>query len=95
MKTFIVVKGETLEKMLDAFANQQEYTDFILGLIEISEEIGFANGFVKRAGDDNLLSGVNLAKILVMFSSFCRSNMEIIQELVRQIEFEIVQEEGK
>lgn len=93
MKTYMVVKTETLQKMYDSFAGVEEYTDFIMDLMSLSGEISFANEFNRRTEPTDLQVGVNMAKMLLSFSLFCRGNIEVIKELIRLVEYEVVQEE--
>lgn len=93
MKTYLIVKPETIEKMLKAFADVEEYSEFMSGLIGMSDEISFADAYNKRAEDTDINVSINMAKVLLMFTTFCRGNIEVIQELIRNVEFELVQQE--
>lgn len=93
MKSYMIVKTETLEKMLDSFSNAEEYRDFVGDLMAMSGEINFAQEFNRRMEATDLQVGVNMAKMLLSFVIFCRGNIEIIQDLIRVIEFEIVEKE--
>src|SRR5260221_7968371 len=89
MKKMVTVTPETLNKIIEVFSDNAEYTEFIITLMSLCNEISFAQAIFQRTTGDE--AGIALAKVMVMFSSFCRMNMEVVQQLVRAVEFEIVE----
>ncbi len=87
MKSYIVTSA-TLEKLLESFVSHEEYCDFIAHLTHLAEELSFAGNVVKRSDDDAHMGCIALAKMIIMFSGFCRENIEVVKGLITHIKFE-------
>lgn len=90
MKQYIMITTETLERMVNSFTDEEEYSAFVVDLLGVCAEINFANEYMKRHQESTDLLGVAMAKAIVMFSSFARDNIEAIRGLVATVDFQTV-----
>ncbi len=90
MKSYRIVKIETIEKMMACFSSESEYQEFGLNLNQLAQELQYLGLIMVR--DSEKISQM-LAKQTFNFAMFCRDNIELIQELVKSVNYSVVSEE--
>ncbi len=87
MKKYILVKPESLKKILDSFANQEEFQEFTESLSSTIDEILFTSQLASRNKEDHETYTVLCVKTLFILGLFCQQNMDIIHQIVNAIEY--------
>lgn len=95
MKKYMVVKTETLEKILNCFTEKDELDQFMLELHILIDEINFSNMLIIRSVEDSEEGTVLLLKQLFLLSVFFKKNIEVLKSIMQVVEYREVTEEKK
>jgi len=91
MKQFKVVTPEIISKIDKCFASQQEAEEFMLDFHHLISELDYITRTLPKA--DKRCGTMLMFKQLCQFSLFCREYSEIIQNLLRTVNYELLTEE--
>lgn len=94
-KKYIVVSGPVLMEMMDCFASLDEFDHFIADLISCMEEMKFIESTGRRDSDNEKAPAIAAMRMMFLFAYFCRDNIELIQQLVPKIRFDMMDDEEK
>lgn len=95
MKKYLVVKTENLQKILNCFANQEEFENFAGELAGMIDEIIFSGHVAQRNIENTEFVTLMALKQFFIFGVFCQQNIELIHEMIKVIEYTEVTEEEK
>ncbi len=93
MKRYMIVKRESLKKMLDCFSSEEEFVAFSDELSALVQEITFAGTLALRNQEDQELVTTMALKQHFVLALFCKQNIEIIHELIKAVEYTEVTEQ--
>lgn len=91
-KNTIVVKRETLKKLLGLFSDNSECKAFFSDYQNMVQQVAFLEQLMIRNNDHVDKSALVLASILFQIAVFVRGNMDLINEMVAAVEFKTVDE---
>ncbi len=91
MKKYKVITVETIQKISNCFTDTDEVIDFVKSMDILAEEIVFAKQYMQRTSGD--LSAAQLAIQIIAFTDFCRERMDMLNQLVRSLDFQEMTEE--
>jgi hypothetical protein len=83
MKNYVIITKEDSLKLLDAFSDLNEMDVFFKGLSDLMNEHLFNSMMMSRVDQDTADS--IFLKQICMFSMFCRDNIELIHQLVKNL----------
>lgn len=90
MMNYRLVKAETIKKMIDTFCNDDEYQTFCISLNQLSQELQYLA--LRMVRDPEKMS-TSLLKQVFTFSMFCRDNMDLLQELINIVDYNVIDKE--
>lgn len=90
MKSYKLVRTETIEKMLGSFTDVMEYQKFGLDVNQLSQELQYLG--LKMVRDHEKVDKF-LAKQIFTFAMFCRDNFELIQAIVGAVDYRVVSDD--
>jgi hypothetical protein len=88
MKKHMVVKKECLSRILDCFSSREEFDDFLHMFYTLVREVTFANECARRDIENEEYAKIIMLKQLFVLGLFCKSNIEILRELIQAIEYD-------
>lgn len=93
MSDFFVVNRQTMENILDCFSDTEEFIEFAEDMTAmITEILKCGNQICKHEGNDEVCEEMVL-KQLFMLSLFFRRNFDVIKELVRVVDYTLLDSE--
>jgi len=96
MKQYLVMKGEVLQNLLHCFSTPEGYKEFTTDLALMLDEIVRINRQTNQNPDYDLNTLTLLAaKQFFHVAFFCQKNMDVIHDMVRQLDYKILDQEEK
>lgn len=90
----MIVKREVLQKLLECFADQEEFIQFSADLNGMINEILFAGQLAYRNIDNEDYVRLMVIKQFFVLGVFFKENVELLHEMMKSIEFrEVTQKE--
>lgn len=87
----VKITSKCLQNLERVFSSQKELEDFQIEFLEIAEELDFMRKLEKRT--ENRLNTLH-AEALIPMAFFFLQNIDVIQDLVRALEFKVVQKKA-
>lgn len=91
-KKMVIVEAETLKNLLDCFSNAEEYQTYIESLVGLITEFTFSRAFQERADTQDEVDNQTIKQVFMM-AIFFRENYDLIQNLVRVVDYKHATEE--
>lgn len=89
-KTHVVVDSESLKKLLNCFADTEEFHEFMGSVVSLIQEITFSLALQERSRSERQVLDYQTAKQIFIISMFLRENYDLIQNLVHAVNYKLV-----
>lgn len=95
MRRYMVVQKSTLVSLLDSFTDEEEFVKFGQDMSDLLEEMIYTGYTARRNLEDSEQVTALTLKQYFLFALFCKDNIEVLQQMMRVVDYKEVSPEEK